>query len=67
ELSPGAVEPLRAGLPPGAQASLLDAPAGTTAPRWDVADGPELALMRSVKQNLDPAGVCNPGVYVGGI
>jgi len=24
-------------------------------------------LLRRVKQQFDPAGVCNPGLYVGGI
>ena len=28
---------------------------------------PALELMRSVKRRFDPAGVCNPGLFVGGI
>jgi glycolate oxidase FAD binding subunit len=34
---------------------------------WGVEDGPELTLMRRTKQRFDPRGICNPGVYVGGI
>lgn len=33
---------------------------------WGDATGP-LGLMRRVKQRFDPAGVCHPGVFVGGI
>jgi hypothetical protein len=72
ELDPRAVTALRSGLPAGAHATILDrGPAsdgdGPKLPRWDVAEGPELALMRAVKAQFDPAAVCNPGVYVGGI
>lgn len=34
---------------------------------WGETDGPEIELMRRVKAGFDPAGVCNPGVFVGGI
>jgi len=34
---------------------------------WEKADDGALRLMRSVKARFDPAGVCNPGIFVGGI
>jgi glycolate oxidase FAD binding subunit len=34
---------------------------------WGVDDGPELTLMRRTKERFDPRGVCNRGLYVGGI
>jgi len=34
---------------------------------WGCAEGPEVELMRRVKARFDPAGVCNPGVFMGGI
>jgi glycolate oxidase FAD binding subunit len=34
---------------------------------WGAEDGPEVELMRRVKVRFDPAGVCNPGVFLGGI
>jgi glycolate dehydrogenase FAD-binding subunit len=34
---------------------------------WGSSYGPETALMRRVKASFDPAGVCNPGIFVGGI
>ncbi len=34
---------------------------------WQEADDEALTLMRSVKERFDPAGVCNPGIFVGGI
>jgi glycolate oxidase FAD binding subunit len=34
---------------------------------WGPADPGVLALMRRVKDRFDPAGVCNPGLFVGGI
>jgi glycolate oxidase FAD binding subunit len=48
---------------------VLDAPPG---PRelldvWGLDDEPLLRLSRRVKERFDPAGVCNPGVFVGGL
>jgi glycolate oxidase FAD binding subunit len=60
---------VRAGLPPDASAVLLDIPArarGTVDP-WGPTDGASLLAMQHVKARFDPAGVCNTGVFVGGI
>lgn len=48
---------------------LLDAPAQVRAAvdAWGQADPGTLALMRRVKERFDPAGVCAPGVFVGGL
>jgi glycolate oxidase FAD binding subunit len=59
----------RAGMPSGASAIVLDLPAGARGaidPWGDLADA-ELELMRAIKQRFDPAGICNPGVFVGNI
>jgi glycolate oxidase FAD binding subunit len=34
---------------------------------WGTDDGAAVELMRRVKERFDPAGACNPGVFVGGI
>ncbi|MDQ3934044.1 MAG: FAD-binding protein [Actinomycetota bacterium] len=34
---------------------------------WGVVDPGAVGLMRRVKERFDPAGACNPGVFVGGI
>jgi glycolate oxidase FAD binding subunit len=34
---------------------------------WGPVDEVRLALMRRVKQRFDPRGMCNPGIFVGGI
>lgn len=49
--------------------AVLDAPAPVRekVDVWGEVDGPALALMRRVKERFDPAGVCNPGIFVGGI
>jgi glycolate oxidase FAD binding subunit len=60
---------IRAGMPVGAPAVVLDLPAasrGAIDP-WGVAEGPALELMRELKTSFDPAGICNPGVFVGRI
>jgi glycolate oxidase FAD binding subunit len=61
------IESLRAALAP-APCVLLDAPAEVRAALdpWGDQTGP-VALMRKVKQRFDPAGVCAPGLFVGGI
>jgi glycolate oxidase FAD binding subunit len=69
ELEPEAVPMLRAELPAGSHGVVQDAPAAARASIdvWGADESPTLALMRRVKQRFDPAGVCNPGVFVGGI
>ncbi|MGZ4173945.1 MAG: FAD-binding oxidoreductase [Solirubrobacteraceae bacterium] len=69
ELDPEGVERLRRGLPEQATAVVLDAP-GEARPGldpWGPTDPGAVELMRRVKERFDPAGVCNPGVFVGGI
>jgi glycolate oxidase FAD binding subunit len=63
------VAPLRAALPSGASAIVLDLPSaaqGAVDP-WGPIAPPLLAQMRTLKQQFDPAGVCNPGIFAGGI
>ena len=69
ELAPEAIAMLRAELPAGAHAVILDAPerARTTNDVWGAPETPGLALMRRLKERFDPAGTCNPGIFVGGI
>lgn len=69
ELDPGEVARLRSALPAGAVAVVLDAPPELRAELdpWGSGEGTALELMRRVKARFDPAGACNPGVFVGGI
>lgn len=62
-----AVAELRTRLP-GRPCVVLDAPAEVRAALdpWGVETGP-VPLMRRVKERFDPAGICRPGVFVGGI
>ena len=48
---------------------LTDGPAELRAAvdPWHVPEGPELELMRRVKERFDPEGRCNPGLFAGGI
>ena len=63
-----AVRRLRQRLSPS-PCTVLDAPAQLreAIDPWGLEVGPELALMRRLKARFDPAGACNPGIYVGGI
>jgi glycolate oxidase FAD binding subunit len=63
-----AVQRVRAKLAPS-PCVVLDAPGEVRAALdpWDLADGPELALMRRLKARFDPQNTCNPGIFVGGI
>jgi glycolate oxidase FAD binding subunit len=69
ELEPGAVPRLREALPAGARGVLLDGPVELRREHdpWGVVRPAELELMRRLKRRFDPAGACNPGVFVGGI
>jgi glycolate oxidase FAD binding subunit len=62
-----AIEDLRRRLAP-APCVVLDAPADVRAALdpWGGETGP-VDLMRKVKERFDPAGVCAPGLFVGGI
>ena len=63
-----AIRSLRAELDPAA-CVVLDAPQELRAALdpWGFPEGPELDLARRVKARFDPAGVCNPGIFIGGI
>jgi glycolate oxidase FAD binding subunit len=69
EIDPAAIEELRAALPPGAGGVVHDASAEVRSALdpWGVREGPAVELMRRVKARFDPAGACNPGLFVGGI
>ena len=66
--APSAVAELRRRLAPS-PCAVLDAPAEVRAAvdPWGPVDEGALALMRRVKERFDPGGVCNAGIYVGGI
>jgi glycolate oxidase FAD binding subunit len=63
-----AVQKLRAALTP-APCVVADAPEDVrnAVDPWHSDAAEPLVLLRRVKQQFDPAGVCNPGLYVGGI
>ncbi len=60
----GIVERLRRELAPS-PCVVLDRPPELELDPWGPVDPAALALMRRVKRAFDPAGVCNPGRYVG--
>jgi glycolate oxidase FAD binding subunit len=64
----GRIEDLRRDLAPF-PCVILDAPADVRSKvdPWDIDDGPELRLMRRLKERFDPAQILNPGLFVGGI
>jgi glycolate oxidase FAD binding subunit len=66
---PGARAALRERLPHVRAAVLVDGPQELRRARdpWGVSEGPALELMRRIKRRFDPAGACNPGVFVGGL
>jgi glycolate oxidase FAD binding subunit len=68
EAAPETVPALRRAVAP-ARTVVLDAPATLRAQDdpWDSPEPAALALMRSIKDRFDPAGTCNPGLFVGGI
>ncbi len=69
ELEVDAVARLRRALPPGSVSIVLDAPADARRELdpWGSPDAGALELMRRIKARFDPTGVCNPGLFVGGI
>jgi glycolate oxidase FAD binding subunit len=69
ELDPEGVPRLRRLLPDRAAAVVLDAPPELRSglDPWGPGDAGALELMRRVKLRFDPSGICNPGIFVGGI
>jgi glycolate oxidase FAD binding subunit len=72
QVEPGAIARLRAELPAAATAIVQDRPdsaAGGSRPDdpWGTVQPALLDLMHRLKLRFDPAGTCNPGVFVGGI
>jgi len=72
EVEPTEVPRLRSLLPDRPPVVVLDAPASARSQLdpWGVEPGAataELELMRRLKARFDPAGTCNPGLFVGGI
>jgi glycolate oxidase FAD binding subunit len=72
QLEAGQIARLRSQLPAGATAIVQDLPdSAALGPHADEPWGPVqpalLDLMRRLKLRFDPAGTCNPGIFVGGI
>jgi glycolate oxidase FAD binding subunit len=70
ELEPEALPVLAQHLPAGSVSVLLDAPPrvrGAVDPWGPSPQAGALELMARLKARFDPAYVCNPGVFVGGI
>jgi glycolate oxidase FAD binding subunit len=64
----GAIDGTRHSLVP-APVVVLDAPPEVRGKVdvWGTADDGAVELMRRIKARFDPAGICNPGIFVGGI
>jgi glycolate oxidase FAD binding subunit len=64
----GAIEDLRRDLSP-LPCVVLDGPPEVRekVDAWGHGEGPDVRLMRRVKARFDPRGICNPGIFVGGI
>jgi glycolate oxidase FAD binding subunit len=60
------IESLRRMLSPS-PCVVLDRPQSLEVDPWGPVDPALLALMRRVKEHFDPAGVCSPGVFAGGL
>ena len=60
---------VRGALPDGAAAVALDLPAAARGAidAWSPPAGPSVEMMRDLKREFDPAGVCNTGIFVGSI
>ena len=66
EPSADQIESLRRILQPS-PCVVLDRPASLDVDPWGPVDPPVVALMRRVREHFDPAGVCSPGVFAGGL
>ena len=64
----GVVEDVRARLRPRS-CTVLDAPEEVRAKLdvWGERDEGAVGLMRRIKERFDPKGLCNPGIYIGGM
>jgi glycolate oxidase FAD binding subunit len=69
EVEPERIDELRHRLPAGSVSTVLDLPEAhrDRISPWEEPPAPLAELMRSVKHRFDPAGICNPGVFVAGI
>lgn len=69
EVAPERIDELRQGLPAGSVSTVLDLPEANREriSPWEEPPAPLGELMRSIKHRFDPAGICNPGVFVAGI
>jgi glycolate oxidase FAD binding subunit len=66
EIEPDDIRRLREELLPGTVVTMLDAPDEARAEMdpWGPTEGPAVELMHRLKDRFDPAGTCNPGLFV---